>query len=161
MPSLSPAMCFNRPPILIRSEISSLLRRGRSPVLYLQGENKTEFFDIVEKLRNGELDPYTEQFIDSMRELKKTQLKVAKLGFFSRVEPRIVREPLNRYPTFDGFLKEGIRRGERLKEIEKYVVQDLVIQAHKVAKFIEKRLRKVPHLAIALRVVPALPDHPI
>ena len=63
---------------------------------------------------------------------------------------------MKRYPTFELFLEERIRRGERLNVLEKYVVTDLGGNALKAAKFIEKRLHKTPHLAIALRVVPAL-----
>ncbi len=143
------------PPILMKTEVSSLLNGNRSPVFYLQGENKTEFFGYVEKFRNGNLDLYTEQFISRMIIQKKEQLKFAKLGF-SNVEPHIVKDLLKKYATFDGFLKEGIKRGERLKEIEKYVVNYLGKKTHKAAKFIEKRLYKTPHLAIALRIVPAL-----
>ena len=90
-----------------------------------------------------------------MRIQKKEQLKFATLGF-SSIQPHIVKEPLSKFPTFGAFLAEGIRRGERLKEIQKYVTNDLGKNAHKAAKFIEKRLNKTPHLAIALRVVPAL-----
>jgi hypothetical protein len=142
------------PPILIKTEIGALLS-GHAKILYLEGENKAEFFTYVEKLKNGNLDLYTEQFVDRIGRLKKEQRIFSKLGF-SKVETHVVKEPLKKYPTFDPFLKEGVRRGERLKELERYVVTDLGENAHKAAKFIEKRLHKTPHLAIALRIVPAL-----
>ena len=142
------------PPVLLQTEIASLLNRRRL-VLYLDGDNKTEFFTYVEKLRNGDLDPYTEQFIGRITRLKKEQFKLSKLGF-SRMEALVLKEPLNKFPTFDQFLREGIARGERRKEIERYVVKDLGKNAGKAANFIEKRLHKLPHLAITLRVVPAL-----
>jgi hypothetical protein len=143
------------PPVLIQTELASLLKGDRSTVLYLQGENKIEFFNYVEKLKSGNLDLYAEQFIDRIGHLKKEQFKYSKLGF-SKIEPNVLKEPLKKYPTFDQFLKEGLRRGERLTEIERYVVKDLGKNTHKAAKFIEKRLGKTPHLRIALRVVPAL-----
>ena len=142
------------PPILIKREIGSLLD-GYPKVLYLEGENKAEFFMHVEKLKNGNLDLYTEQFFDRISSLKKQQFKFAKLGY-SKIEPHVVKEPLKKYPTFDRFLKEGVKRGERLKELQRYVVKDLGDDAHQAAKFIEKRLHKTPHLAIALRIVPVL-----
>ena len=142
------------PPMLIKTEIGSLLSNQRT-VLYLEGENKAEFFTYVEKLKNGNLDLYTEQFVGRISSLKKQQFKFSKLGY-SKIEPEVVKEPLQKYPTFDRFLKEGIKRGERLKELERYVVKDLGDNTHKAAKFIEKRLHKTPHLTIALRIVPAL-----
>lgn len=142
------------PPILIKTEIGFLLN-GHPKVLYLEQNNKSEFFTYVEKLKSGNLDAYTEQFTDRINGLKKQQFKFSKLGY-SKVEPRVLKDPKKKYPTFDEFLKEGIKRGERLKELERYVVGELGRDAHKAAKFIEKRVHKTPHLAIALRVVPAL-----
>ena len=143
------------PPVLIQTEISSVLKGDRSTVLYLQGENKMEFFSYVEKLKSGNIDLYVEQFIDRIGRLKKEQFRYSKLRF-SKIEPHVLEEPLKKYPTFHQFLMEGIRRGERLKELERYVVKDFGKNTHQAAKFIEKRLGKTPHLGIALRVVPAL-----
>ena len=142
------------PPVLIKTEIGSLLD-GRPRLLYLEGENRAEFFTYLEKLKNGDLDLYTSQFIDRITNLKKEQFKFSKLGY-SKVEPHVVKDPLKKYPTFDQFLKEGIKRKERLKELERYVVKDLGDDAHRAARFIERRLHKTPHLAIALRIVPAV-----
>jgi len=142
------------PPILIRTEIESVLG-GPPSITYLKGENKAEFFARVEELKNGKPDLYTIRFIEKITGLKKQQLKSSKLGY-SKIEPRVLKEPIKKYPSFKLFLKEGVRQGKRLIELERYVVADLGSNAHKAAKVIEKKLNKTPHLAIALRIVPAL-----
>jgi len=142
------------PPILLRTEIGFLLD-DQARVVYLRGKNKSEFFEVLDQLQNGKVDDNTQQFIEKIATLKKEQFSGSKLGY-SKMEPYIVKNPLKKYPTFKSFVEEGIRRGERLKGIETYLVADLGSNAHKAAKFIEKRLHKTPHLAIALRIVPAL-----
>lgn len=142
------------PPVLLKAEIGYVLNKSRK-IIYLEGSNKNIFIKYVEDFVEGAIDSYTQEFTERIKFLKKEQLAFLRLGY-SKIEPLIQKDKVEKYPTFNSFLKEGIKRKERLKEIERYITQDLGSDAHKAAKFIEKRLIKMPHLKIALRINPAL-----
>lgn len=142
------------PPVLLSTEIGHILNNSRK-IIYLEGDNRIRFFRYVEDFVEGIIDCSTQEFIDDMRARKKKQLDFLKQGYL-RIKQLVLPENVKKFPTFDSFMKEGDKRKEKLKEIERFLVHNLGADSHKAAKFIKKRLEKAPHLSIALRVTPAL-----